>query len=164
MPVPDNPSRDELQALAKEVARRETTITLATAEENIPWAAPVYYVYQGACFYFFSDPDSRHIVQSRASGRSAASVHVAASGWKEIRGLQMSGRIRQVSMGAESVKAVAAYLKKFPFTAEFFSSGSPLGLDDFTRRFHVRMYAFVPERVYYLDNRIRFGFREHVDL
>ncbi|MBI4772675.1 MAG: pyridoxamine 5'-phosphate oxidase family protein [Deltaproteobacteria bacterium] len=139
-------------------------MTVATAEENTPWAAPVYYVYQEGGFYFFSDPRSRHIVESQASGRSAASVHVAANTWKDIRGLQMSGHIRRVSIGPESARALAAYLKKFPFTSEFFSSGAPLKVEDFKQRFNVRLYAFIPERVYYLDNRVRFGFREKVDL
>jgi len=76
----------------------------------------------------------------------------------------MSGRIRQVAVGTGSATALAAYLRKFPFTREFFSPEMPLNVEDFKQRFNVRMYAFIPALVYYLDNRIRFGFREKVDM
>ena len=157
-------SSEEIKGRANDLAHRETTMTVATAQGNTPWAAPVYYVYRSAHFYFFSDPCSRHIVESQVTGRSAASVHATANSWKDIRGLQMSGCIRQVSLGSEAARAVTAYLRKFPFTREFFSSGMPLTMEAFQQRFKVRMYAFIPELVYYLDNRIRFGFREKIDM
>jgi hypothetical protein len=76
----------------------------------------------------------------------------------------MSGGLHPMSPGLESVRAIRAYLKKFPFTMEFFGSGEKLDLDGFSKRFRVRLYRFRPDVVYYMDNRIRFSFREKIQL
>ncbi|NQU13198.1 MAG: pyridoxamine 5'-phosphate oxidase family protein [Desulfobacteraceae bacterium] len=161
--APEHNSKD-LKGLAEEIINGQSTMTLATAEGDVAWAAAVYYVYVNARFYFFSDPESRHIRESLASGQASAAIHGAASTWQEIRGLQMSGNVGAISVGPEAVKAVRAYLKKFTFTTEFFESGQSLDLAAFTRRFRVRLYKLEPFLIYYLDNSIRFGFREEVVL
>ncbi len=152
----------DLRRLAEEIINGQSTMTLATARGDVAWAAAVYYVYLNSCFYFFSDPESRHIQESLSSGQASAAIHAAASTWSEIRGIQMSGKIRAVSVGSEAVKAVRYYLKKFTFTEEFFDPGQPLDLAAFVKRFKVRLYKFQPSLIYYLDNGIRFGFREEV--
>ncbi len=156
--------RHDLKGLAEEIIDQESTLTLATAKGGLAWAAAVYYVYLNACFYFFSDPESRHIQESLASGQASAAIHAVASTWKEIRGIQMSGKIGAVSVGPEAVRVIRAYLKKFTFTEEFFKPGQLLDLAAFSKRFKVRLYKFQPSLIYYLDNAIRFGFREQVVL
>jgi hypothetical protein len=91
-------------------------------------------------------------------------MHAAASTWKEIRGLQMAGRIRVVNPGLDAIQVLRAYLKKYPFTQEFFKENISLDLDTFAQRFGVKLYRFIPTLVYYLDNQIRFAFREEVTL
>ena len=140
------------------------TLTLATADGEKAWAAPVYYVYFKSTFYFLSSPDSRHITEALGSNQASAAVHAAASTWKEIKGLQMTGKIRAVKPGMEAVQVLRVYLKKYPFTTEFFKENIPLDLDSFAERFGVKLYGFVPTLVYYLDNQIRFAFREEVTL
>ena len=158
------PTGREIKGLAVSLVAEQTTMTLATADQNKAWAAPVYYVFLKSAFYFLSDPKSRHIQESLQSCQAAASVHAAATTWKEIRGLQMTGRVQPVEAGREALRALHAYLKKYPFTKEFFDKNSPLDVASFRDRFGVRIYKFIPERVYYLDNRIRFAFREEVTL
>ncbi|MBE9544544.1 MAG: hypothetical protein IMF02_08640, partial [Proteobacteria bacterium] len=51
-----------------------------------------------------------------------------------------------------------------PFTKEFFKENISLDLDTFAQRFGVKLYRFIPTLVYYLDNQIRFAFREEVTL
>jgi uncharacterized protein YhbP (UPF0306 family) len=150
--------------LAKGLINDQSTMTLATCKENAAWAAPVYYVFLKSAFYFFSDPASRHILESLESGQASGAVHGFAAGWQEIRGIQMTGRIEALSMGVESAEVIMVYLKKFQFTKELFSSGIPLNLDAFTSRFRVKLYKFNPTLIYYLDNSFRFGFRERVML
>jgi hypothetical protein len=158
------PSNQELRRLAEEVIMEQNTMTLATALENIAWAAPVYYVNIGFNLYFFSDPTSRHIQEALKNDQAAAAIFFHASTWKEIRGIQMSGSIEALSPGVESLRALHVYLKKFPFTEDFFDSGQKLDLDAFSKRFSVRLYRFQPTLLYYLDNGIRFSFREKVPL
>jgi hypothetical protein len=158
------PSAAELRALAEELARIQSTLTLATGLNEEAWAAPVYYVYHESGFYFFSDPQSRHILQALDSGGAAASIHAPSFDWREINGLQMAGSVRIVTGKVEAMKVLAAYLGKFPFTKDFFTPGLSLDLAALESRFRVRLYSFVPSLTYYLDNKIRFGFREEVNL
>jgi uncharacterized protein YhbP (UPF0306 family) len=157
------PSR-ELTTLARRLVAEQNTLTLATADGGTAWAAPVYYVFVKSAFYFLSDPDSRHITEALQNGQASAAVHAAASTWQEIKGLQMNGKIRAVKPGLEAVQVLRAYLKKYPFTSEFFKDSPSVDLDTFAKRFGVKLYGFIPSLVYYLDNQIRFAFREEVSL
>ena len=157
-----NPTEQELKNLAEDLIKAQSTMTLATARENIPWAAPVYYAYLKYCFYFFSDPASRHIQESLAGNQASSAIYAPASTWQEIRGIQMSGSVENISPGLEAIEAVRAYLKKFAFTKDFFTPGQALDLSAFTSRFRVKLYRFKPSLIYYMDNSIRFGFREEI--
>ena len=158
------PTSRELTAMARRLVDAQTTLTLATAEGNTAWAAPVYYVFVKSTFYFLSGPSSRHITEALRNGQASGAVHAAASTWKEIRGLQMTGRVRAVNPRLEAVQVLRAYLKKYPFTTNFFKENVSLDLDTFAERFGVKLYGFIPSLVYYLDNQIRFAFREEVTL
>jgi len=158
------PSQEELRKLAEELIREQNTMTLSTAVKDVAWGAPVYYTNLAFTFYFFSDPGSRHIQEALASRQAAAAIFHQSSTWREIRGIQMSGSLHPLSIGLESVRALRAYLKKFPFAQEFFVSGEKLDLDGFAKRFRVRLYRFQPDLLYYMDNRIRFSFRERIEL
>ena len=156
------PDEAQLRAFALDLVGNQSTMTLCTALQDTPWAAPVYYVNLDFQFFFFSDPKSRHIQESQSAGRAAAAVFHASTSWQEIRGVQMSGEIDALWPGVEAFRALRAYLKKFPFTGEFFNAGEPLDLEGFSKRFRVRLYCFRPDLLYYLDNRIRFSYREKV--
>ena len=157
-------SEQKVAALAKDLMEKESTMALATARDNRAWSAPVYYVFHKSGFYFFSDPMSRHIQESRMSAQAAATIYPSVSTWQEIRGVQMSGSIEGVSPGLEAIQAIRAYIRKFPFVKEFFKPGGSLDLVSFGERFKVRLYRFDPQLIYYLDNEIRFGFRQEVIL
>ena len=150
--------------MARSLASDQSTMTLATASNDEAWAAPVYYVLFKSAFYFLSDPKSRHIEEALQSGQSSAAVHAAASTWQEIRGLQMSGVVVPIAGGIEALQALKDYLKKYPFTKELIGKNAVPDITSFRERFGVRLYKFNPSLVYYLDNRIRFAFREAVTL
>ncbi len=158
------PGAAELRALAEELIQNQNTMTLATSMNAEAWAAPVYYVYHKFGFYFFSDPQSRHIREALESGQVSVAIHAASIDWRGIRGMQMSGQVEHVSGKMDALKAVGAYLGKFPFTKEFFSPGLALDIAAFENKFRVKLYRFAPSLTYYLDNKIRFGFRGEVVL
>ena len=160
----DMVSQDDLKKMALDLIDRISTLTLATAGGGGVWSAPVYYVYQNSLFFFFSKPDSRHITEALATGSAAASIHAYADSWQRIQGIQMSGAVKKAGLDLNSIKAVRAYLKKFPFTKEFFKDDDGMNIEDFYNRFKVHLYYFEPGLVYYQDNQIRFGFREAVEL
>ncbi|WP_054699474.1 hypothetical protein [Desulfosarcina cetonica] len=124
----------------------------------------MYYVFHTADFFFFSKPESTHIEQGLMNDQVGASIHPFAETWQGIRGIQMNGRITPVRPGMTAVRAIRAYLAKFPFVQEFFDEGQMLDLIGFSRRFRVKLYRFTPLRAYYLDNEVRFGFRTEVVL
>jgi len=154
----------ELQALAMELIDSQSTMALATAQKDTAWAAPVYYAFHQGGFYFFSAPDARHILEALENTQAAATIYPFVSSWQDIRGIQMSGRIQKVGPGLRAVQALRVYMEKYPFTREFFEPGLELDLENFVKRFRVRLYRFDPKQVFYLDNKIRFGFREAVQL
>jgi uncharacterized protein YhbP (UPF0306 family) len=158
------PTDQQLRKLAEDLVKEQTTMTFATASGDAAWAAPVYYANREFNFYFFSDPTSRHIQETLKNNQAGAAIFHQSSTWREIRGVQMSGSISPVSVGIEALRALRGYLKKFPFTEEFFDQGQKLDLEAFAKRFRVRLYRFKPDLVYYTDNRVRFSFREKVPL
>ena len=107
--VHSGPTERELKELAEDLVNTENTMTLTTAQLNVAWAAPVYYVFLNSCFYFFSNPTSRHIQESLASGQTASAVYASASSWQEIRGIQMAGSIEAVLISV----AVSGQSKKY---------------------------------------------------
>ena len=51
------PSSRQLTEMARQLIAEQTTLTLATADNDKAWAAPVYYVFVKSTFYFLSSPD-----------------------------------------------------------------------------------------------------------
>lgn len=154
------PSEERINILIDTLIQQQSAMTLATAHGNLAWAAPVYYVYHSHCFYFFSSPSSRHVQECIETGHAAAAIHAHGTTWKEIRGIQMFGFIHTVPVGVNALGVIRAYLKKFSFAKEFFKPGDLFHLDDFAKRFHVKLYGFRPTILCYADNQIHFGFKE----
>ena len=151
-----------LQEIARAFILEHHVMTLATSGDGLAWAAPLYYLYRDLSFYFFSQPTARHIREALETEQAAAAIHAASSGWQDIRGLQMSGSVAAVLSGEEAVRVFNVYCQRFPFVREFFTVEEALDVKSFLKRFQVRIYRFSPRLVYYLDNGIRFGFRERV--
>ena len=137
-------------------------MTLATAGDNIPWAAPVYYANIRECFYFFSSPDARHIRNALAAGQAASAIYVEDGSWQNLRGIQMSGKIVEISHAGQGAKPVIAYVKKFPLVKTFFSGVKNLSLNAFMSRFHAALYCFQPDYIVFMDNGVDFGFRQEI--
>lgn len=157
-------NEDHLSELTLSLINSQSTMALATARDNCAWTAPVYFVFHKTAFYFFSSPDSRHISEALDSGQASAAIYASVDSWQDIKGIQMSGRIRSAGLGLASLQALNAYIARFPFTKEFFKPEQTLNLENFSKRFRVSFYRFDPDQIIYLDNRIEFGFRKVVTL
>jgi hypothetical protein len=163
-PAPKTAGEDFTRS-ARAFIHAHHVMTLATTGDHYPWAAAVYYVFDDTAFYFFSSPASRHIQDAcRTAGRAAAVISSESREWQMIQGLQMSGKVQEVTAVKEAVGVIQHYLKTFPFVRSFFKGMSLPGLSAFSKRFNAHLYGFRPESVYYLDNHIGFGFRERIDL
>lgn len=153
-----DPAQSLLVERAEALLHKEAVMVIATGSGAGPWTAPVYFVYSAGGLWFFSSPESRHIREGR---HVAASIHHGAGDWREICGVQLTGRVREG--GAAAVGAFARYLRKFPMVKEMAGAAmyDPVG---FGERFGNRFYRLIPEMVLYTDNRFGLGFRKAVEL
>ncbi|MCG8632731.1 MAG: pyridoxamine 5'-phosphate oxidase family protein [Desulfobacterales bacterium] len=136
----------------------ETRVITVSTGRTAPWAAPVYYLYDGGSFYFFSNPEARHIREG-AGLPCAASVFRDASDTSQLQGLQMSGGIEKCPLDAGTAKLALAYAGHYGIKPT-----ANKVLDYFKHRFHARMYRFTPDTAYYMDNRRGIGSRTEIDL
>jgi uncharacterized protein YhbP (UPF0306 family) len=141
-----------------------STMTLATCNPGgQPHAAPVYFAAlrelhpQGAQplrLIFFSEAHSQH-GQDFAGRDTAGQVNAAGAiypectGWQEIRGLQLRGRVRRVQPGEEWDLAWQAYRQKFPFAEDL--------LEIVQRN---ALYVLTPSWLRLVDNRAGFGYKK----
>ncbi|HKK99138.1 MAG TPA: pyridoxamine 5'-phosphate oxidase family protein [Desulfotignum sp.] len=141
-----------------ELILQTRVMTLATSADNQPWTAPVYYLYRDRAFYFFSNPDARHISDGK-DRQCAASIFRTHDCVENLEGLQMSGLVLEQGTGTQAVAVAGAYARQFTIS---FAGSDILGF--FKNAFHARLYKFVPNLVYHMDNRQGFGHRECIDL
>ena len=136
----------------------QRTLVLGTADPE-PWCAPVYYVYLQPSFFFFSKAESRHVSGALESDRCAASIFRDGDDWREIEGLQMDGRLKRIRVGGNAVAVFRAYLNKFPDVQT-----SCLDLTRFMQHFRTQLFAFTPERLFYLNNQAGLDKRRPIQL
>ena len=136
------------------------TMTLGTCHGDVPWAATVFYAGDGFRLYFFSAPDSRHCQNLTANPRVAVTIQEDYHDWRQIKGIQLEGKVVAVDSLIEKGKALAVYARKYPEVMKIFTDPSS---GAFYRAFlKVKFYCVFPERVYYIDNEQGFGKRQEL--
>ena len=141
------------------------TATLATAGDEGPWAAAVFY----ACaddltLYFLSDPATRHGRDLAANPQAAATIHGDAGDWRRIKGVQLVGRAEWVTNPLELAHAWRLYLAKFPFVHDFLRAPGEFLEAYAVRMGKVRFYRLVPRKVWFTDNERHFGKRDVLEM
>ncbi len=160
--------------------REHYTMTLATAKDETPWAASVFYANDGFTLYFLSDPESRHSKDIAENPVVAVTVNEDYHDWRKIKGIQLEGKAELVATEDEVAKAVATYVKKYSFTAPYLkliSSPFPkiVGyLDKLLSKlpfvpglpttFAIKFYKITPRKVHFINNEKRFGHHEEFTL
>ena len=131
-------------------------MTIATCDSEGPWSAPVYYLFTGHWFYFFSNQDARHIKKAK-NQVSSASIFRDDPCFSNLQGIQMSGYIQKASLDAKALAIAKKYCTRFKIKVD------DLGiLDFFSLKFHASLYRFEPDIIYYMDNTRGFGNRERI--
>lgn len=153
---------EELKRQILDYLQAHNTMTLATCADNVPWAATVFYASEDLSLYFFSAPDSRHAENLAANSTVAVTVQEDYRDWREIKGVQLEGKVTLVDSVLEKAKALAVYARKYPDVIKLFSDPSS-GV--FHRAFSkVKFYLVTPERVFFIDNAQGFGKRQELVL
>lgn len=139
-------------------------MTIAVSMDNIPWSAPVYFVFQDNVFLFFSNKTSKHIEYADRQNIIAASLFNDADLMEDIYGLQMSGRIIKISDMAMHLKVIKKYVNKFDFLVQAFGSQIIDNPKFFLEKFKSNLYGFFPENIYLSDNSKQQDKRVLIDL
>jgi len=157
-------TKEELESTVIQFMDGLTAMTLACSLNDEPWTSPVYYARQGFDLVFFSSKSSKHSLAFRENPKAAASIYGECSNWKEIRGLQMNGRVDVVDSPLALTKATATYLKRYPFVRELLN-GSMRNAPEISKKMtRVALYVFRPSDIYYLDNAVGFGVRWKLEI
>ena len=151
---------DNLKQQILNYMESHNTMTLATSQGEIPWAATVFYASNGLRLYFFSAPDSRHCQNLAANPRVAVTVQEDYRDWRKIKGIQLEGQVVQVDSLIEKGKAMAAYTRKYPEVMKVFAN--PASGVFYQAFLKVKFYCVVPERLFYIDNEQGFGKRQEL--
>jgi uncharacterized protein YhbP (UPF0306 family) len=128
---------DALETVAAFV-RQHHVMTLATAQDGIPYAAPLFYAYdeQNNRFVFASGNETEHTVQMQKNPEVAAAVYLETKTVGKIQGVQIRGRV--VSADAEDTKS---YYGRFPYA----------------RALQPTLWRLEPHWMKLTDNRLGFG-------
>ena len=150
----------ELKQQVLDYIKSHNTMTLATCAGDTPWAATVFYASDNVRLYFFSAPDSRHGENLAANARVAVTIQEDYKDWREIKGIQLEGRVMLVDGIVEKGKAMAIYARKYPDVIKLFTDpGSGIFHKAFLK---VKFYCVVPQRLFYIDNAQGFGKRQEL--
>ncbi len=157
-------TREKLEKTVNDFMDSLTTVNLACSVEDRPWSAAVYFARQGFDLIFFSSPQSRHSTILSTNPRAAATIHGEYKGWREIKGLQMEGTVGRVAGALAKAKALATYLRRYPFAKEFIPDPRSFSDGPFGKAAEVALYVFAPESILYLNNEDGFGARWKLEI
>ncbi len=132
-------------------------MTLATAGDEGPWAAAVFYVHEDWALYFLSAASSRHGRNLARSARASAAIQEDYADWRDIRGVQLEGAASRLS-GNEERRVRTLYGAKFPFLR----GEPPAAIAGALAK--IGWYKLALERAWFIDNSVAFGHRDEVDL
>ena len=122
----------ELKKVVLEYLKRHNTMTLATAHDNVPWAAAVFYANDGFTLYFISNPSiCLHFHNIAHNPRVAITINKdyafrSQSDWRKVKGIQIEGIAKMLTAEEEISQAVTIYTSKYPFTSAYLKSMSSL--------------------------------------
>ena len=175
----------ELKEVVLEYLSHHNTMTLATANDNIPWTASLFYANDGFTLYFISNPNvCLHCLNIDANSRVAVTIDENYSlnsmdDWRKVKGIQMEG-IAEVLVSEEEVsQAVEVYVRKYPFVSVYLRAivsfprvvsfletvAKRLKLvPDFNASSENKFYKVTPTRVWFVDNETSFEKRQEVTL
>ena len=151
-------SRTELQTKLLAYLDQHHVATLATRGPDGPWASAVFYVNDGLTLYFLSAPTTRHSRNLEVDPRVAATVQEDYGEWRQIKGIQMEGRVSRLD-AVGSLHAASCYARKFSFIDAL---KAPDAIAAAMKK--IAWYRLEPACLFLIDNSIGLGHRERFDV
>jgi uncharacterized protein YhbP (UPF0306 family) len=131
-------------------------MTLATVGPAGVWATAVFYACLNFNLFFLSADHTRHVQNFYYQEKIAATIQEDYRDWPAIKGIQLEGIVKKLQ-GAEQLKAIAQYTKKFPFL----ENANPQIAAALAK---VNWYQLTPAHLYFIDNSKGFGHRIEIKL
>ncbi len=156
--------RVELEKAILDYMASHNTISLATAGEEGPHAATVFYVNRDWEIFYLSSPASRHSENLSKNPKVGATINEDYNNWLAIKGIQLHGVVEKVGSIKENLAIARAYIKKFPTVADFLLAPHKLGKNVMEKVSKVRFYKLTPYRIYFINNELGFGHRDELIL
>lgn len=152
---------DSLRARVAGYLRAHHTMTIATTAPagNTPHAANVFYAVDDSLrLVFLSKPTSIHGQHIGGEAPVAVTVSEEYGEWEMIQGVQLWGRARLLG-GAAKARALALYLKRFPFVRDLMSDPvHAMKMRD------IGVYQVEPQKAGFTDNTSGVFGRETLEL
>ncbi|MBM3302676.1 MAG: hypothetical protein FJY85_22335 [Deltaproteobacteria bacterium] len=76
----------------------------------------------------------------------------------------MEGRVESIDSSWALAKAIATYLRRYPFVRQFFSDPGSISAELATKMAKVALYVFRPESIRYVNNEAGFGNRWKLEI
>ena len=149
---------DALKQEVLDYLRGHNTMTLATCASDVPWASTVFYASDDLRLYFLSAPESRHCQNLSGNSRVGVTIQEDYKDWREIKGVQLEGKVKLVDSAIERVEAKAVYARKYPGVVELFEN--PDSGVFFKAFLKVKFYCVTPTRIFFINNARGFGQRQ----
>ncbi len=146
------------------LVRKTRVMTLAVSKKDVPWSAPVYFVFHDKRFYFFSNENSAHIKNAGDQKIVSASIFHDSDWMDRIFGFQMSGKVDPISNRALYLMVVNKYVAKFSFLRQIFGPGIVQNPGFFLEKFKSGLYCFCPDKIFLSDNSRTMDRRVEIDL
>jgi len=162
-----NKTRKYLYGECKEVEKKildyiqsYNCMSLATSGEKYSQAATVFFANKGFTIYFLSTPNTRHTKNIAREGRVAVTINGDYYHWKEIKGVQIEGKVHLITEAKENKEALDVYLKKFPYLFDLLSNNTSADIIKDIKE--INWYVLEPIKVRYISNEPEFGRREEI--
>jgi uncharacterized protein YhbP (UPF0306 family) len=161
--VTEEARREDTHQAIRSLLEAHNTLTLATCDQERPWAATVFFCSDRQLrLYFVSDHRTRHGRDMAANSRVAAAVNPDCSNWGEVRGVQLEGQVEVVD-GLERLAALKTYLAKFPDVRAMFERPRDKNEETIGQRLKAaNIYRLTPDWLRLIDNSRWFGYKEEL--
>ena len=141
-----------------------TALGLATDGGEAPWASILFYANDGPTLYFMTEPDKRLVANIASNPRVAATVVDEGDGLSTACGVQMVGRVAEVTTPAEAARGRALLLAKLARSGASALLGGADGLRALGRFAGARLYRMDIEHAWFTDNALGLGHRTKMEM